>query len=302
MKKIEVNKVYNMPCEEGLALLEDNSIDFVCIDPPYTDGKGTDVLSGHEIQTKIDILAVTKEHYRVLKPNCFYAVFGQMPTILAWFNAAVESGFKFKQDITWCKRDAPLSVRLNRVHELIYIFVKGSSDFHNYKAPYADLKIPDTLFGLYNIESVFRELSYWKSKAKGINVTDGSNRNIKKKRNDKYYNYMDNMSDGGSLGKSDGDIKLNTIWSFLPENKINRGSNNSKHPTVKPIKLIERLIKLCTPESPEIVVLDSFTGSGTTFLAAKNTARKFIGFEIAKKYCDMSNSRAENNINLFPNF
>lgn len=32
---IELNKIYNMPCEKGLALLPDNSVDFICTDPPY---------------------------------------------------------------------------------------------------------------------------------------------------------------------------------------------------------------------------------------------------------------------------
>jgi len=294
---IKPNQILNISCEDGLSQLGDCSVDMICIDPPYTDGKGKDVLKWHKIQTKIDILAVTKEHFRVLKPNCFYAVFGQMPTILAWYNAAIESGFKWKIDIVWCKRDSPLSLRLNKVHELIYIFTKGSSDYYNYKADYADIKIPDTLFGLFNIESVFRELSFWKAKAKGHNVSDGSNRNIKKKSNDKFYSYINGMSDGASFGKDT--VKFNTIWSFLPENKTKKNSNNTAHPTVKPTKLIQRLIELCTPDSPDMIILDSFIGSGTTYLAAQNTNRKCIGFEILKEYYDTAKQRTTDNHDLF---
>jgi len=294
---IEINEIYNKTCEEGLLQIDDKSIDFVCIDSPYTDGVNSknDVLKNHKIQTKLDILAITKEHFRVLKNDSFYALFGMMPTILAWYNAAIESGFKFKQEIIWCKRDAPVSVRLNKVHESIFIFTKGEQSWYNYKDKYADIKISDTLFGLYNIESVFRELSYWISVAKGNNVSDGSNRNVSKKRNDGFYDFIEDMSNGASFGKSAGEIKLNTIWSFLPENKTKKNANNTNHPTCKPIKLLERLIKLCTPEDPNIIVLDSFMGSGTTALACQNTKRNFVGFEIDKDYFEICNKRLFDN-------
>ena len=32
---LEINKIYNMDCMEGIKLLDDNSIDLVIIDPPY---------------------------------------------------------------------------------------------------------------------------------------------------------------------------------------------------------------------------------------------------------------------------
>src|SRR6185436_17533840 len=48
----------------------------------------------------------------------------------------------------------------------------------------------------------------------------------------------------------------------------------SRHPTVKPIKLIEWLVKLVTP--PGGTVLDPFAGSGTTGVAAMATGRDAI--------------------------
>ena len=83
--------------------IPNGSIDAVITDPPYTDGK-INVLDGHILQTQININEFTKQVYRVLKPNSFYACFGQMPTILAWYNAAIENGFKFRIDIVWCKK------------------------------------------------------------------------------------------------------------------------------------------------------------------------------------------------------
>jgi site-specific DNA-methyltransferase (adenine-specific) len=69
-----------------------------------------------------------------------------------------------------------------------------------------------------------------------------------------------------------------------------RGEFN-KHPTVKPIALMEYLIKLVTP--PEGIVLDPFLGSGTTALAALNLGRFFIGIELNEEYCEIARRRIE---------
>ena len=128
---MELNKVYHTDCLKGLSEIDSNSIDLICIDPPYTDGK-TDVLAGHKIQTKLDIQAITNEHFRVLKPNSFYACFGQMPTILAWYNAAIEAGFVFRQQIVWAKRSGFIhgDKHLAITDELIWIFKKGNPKYN----------------------------------------------------------------------------------------------------------------------------------------------------------------------------
>ena len=63
------------------------------------------------------------------------------------------------------------------------------------------------------------------------------------------------------------------------------------HPTVKPLSLMEYLVKLVTKEKQ--LVLDSFIGSGTTALACMITNRNFIGFEISKEYCDIAQRRIQ---------
>lgn len=55
-----------------------------------------------------------------------------------------------------------------------------------------------------------------------------------------------------------------------------RGSSNN-HPTVKPIALMEYLVKLVCRKGS--IVLDPFAGSGTTAIACKNTDREFIVIE-----------------------
>ena len=71
--------------------------------------------------------------------------------------------------------------------------------------------------------------------------------------------------------------------------KFNTEKNKSQHPTQKPIKLFEYLIKTYTNE--EDLVLDNCIGSGTTAIACLNTNRNFIGFELEKKYVDIANKR-----------
>jgi DNA modification methylase len=61
------------------------------------------------------------------------------------------------------------------------------------------------------------------------------------------------------------------------------------HPTQKPIKLISRLISASCNENE--LVLDPFTGSGSTGVACVNTNRNFIGIELNKEYFDIANDR-----------
>lgn len=64
------------------------------------------------------------------------------------------------------------------------------------------------------------------------------------------------------------------------------------HPTQKPIKLLEYLIKTYTMKNE--TVLDFTMGSGSTGVACKNLNRNFIGIELDKKYFDMAYNRIYN--------
>lgn len=66
---------------------------------------------------------------------------------------------------------------------------------------------------------------------------------------------------------------------------------NFKHPTQKPLSVIIPLIKILSNVGD--TVLDCFAGSGTTAVAAIDTGRNFLGFELNKNYCDMANARIE---------
>lgn len=67
-----------------------------------------------------------------------------------------------------------------------------------------------------------------------------------------------------------------------------KGENNT-HITVKPVALMEHLIKLFSKSGALIV--DPFLGSGTTAVACKNTGRKCVGIELNKEYYNICVSR-----------
>ncbi|EOS50941.1 DNA-methyltransferase [Adlercreutzia caecimuris] len=60
------------------------------------------------------------------------------------------------------------------------------------------------------------------------------------------------------------------------------------HSTQKPLELIKSLMEIA-PDG--CVVLDPFMGSGTTAVAAIETGRRFIGFEMSPEYCALANER-----------
>lgn len=68
-------------------------------------------------------------------------------------------------------------------------------------------------------------------------------------------------------------------------------SKGATHPAMFPLQLIEEFVGLTCP--PDGVVLDPYSGSGTTLLAAKNKGRAFIGIDINPKYCNFSKDRID---------
>jgi len=77
------------------------------------------------------------------------------------------------------------------------------------------------------------------------------------------------------------------------DNPRNRGVNRRKnhHPTVKPTELMRYLVKLVTPING--VVLDPFTGSGSTGKAAVMDGFSFIGIEMSEEYVAIAKARID---------
>jgi site-specific DNA-methyltransferase (adenine-specific) len=110
---------------------------------------------------------------------------------------------------------------------------------------------------------------------------------------------LEDMEDRPSQLNSGGIGRKTSVEKRLETNGENAPTTKNHHPTVKPIALMEYLIKLVTPKGG--TVLEPFMGSGSTGIAAKNLGMSFIGiekeeeyFEIAKQRINGSNERGEN--------
>jgi site-specific DNA-methyltransferase (adenine-specific) len=70
-----------------------------------------------------------------------------------------------------------------------------------------------------------------------------------------------------------------------------RKAVGNNHPTVKPVALMRWLINLVTPKNSK--VLDPFTGSGSTGMAAVELGHEFVGCELDPNYCEIAKKRIE---------
>lgn len=85
------------------------------------------------------------------------------------------------------------------------------------------------------------------------------------------------------------------VWFFNRVNNMTKGKLGLSHPTVYPIDMIERIIKMSS--NPGDIVLDPFLGSGTTVVAALKLDRKGIGFELDQSYENEILKRLEDEAN-----
>ena len=67
--------------------------------------------------------------------------------------------------------------------------------------------------------------------------------------------------------------------------------NDDAHPTVKPLPLMAKYVRICS--RPGQTILDPFMGSGTTGISAVKLARSFIGIEKELKYFDIACRRIQ---------
>src|SRR3989338_6996588 len=102
------------------------------------------------------------------------------------------------------------------------------------------------------------------------------------------YNLMKNGSWPNDFIKKPG-LQMRSVWAIGTPKPSEK--KHGKHPTQKPIDLLARIILASTEQGDW--VLDPFTGSSTTGLAAYLNKRKYIGIDLEKKYLDLSIQRFE---------
>lgn len=87
-----------------------------------------------------------------------------------------------------------------------------------------------------------------------------------------------------------GNKQAKDVW----ESSLTKPSEKKqgKHPTQKPIEILEKLILASTDEGD--LILDPFNGSGTTGIVASKLNRKYIGIDTEKEFLDLTIRRKEN--------
>lgn len=246
------NAIY---CGDSLELIEkvdSNSIDLIVCDGPY----GVTTKEWDKISSIQEYNLVLIKHFsRVLKPGGALYLFGKENCIDF---IDYRPYLNLKSKIVWYQPSRLAQGRLNYTnnYDLICYFTKGNAKTYNLN----DIRIPQLV-----------ELEHRLRCERVPSVTSGQFG--KTKFND----------DGKNPGNVWGDIKQLT---YKSKELISRELLNTIQ---KPVKLIERIVKASS--NPGDVVLDPFSGVGTTFEVCLNLKRDFIGFEINKEYVKISEKR-----------
>jgi DNA modification methylase len=105
-------------------------------------------------------------------------------------------------------------------------------------------------------------------------------------------NYLTNAREIALLGVKKGKPTFNSQYdNGIYYTPIHRDGGKGLHPCQKPLKIMNELILKHSNESD--IILDTFAGSGTILISAKENNRNFLGCEIDKNYFDIAKMRFE---------
>jgi len=204
-----------------------------------------------EWDNSINVPAMWAEWERILKPNGTWIFTANQPFASELIMSRL--GF-FKYELIWDKvnHSNPFVApyRPLPVHENILIFSRGKTT--------------------YNPQKTFH------------------GRVGKKSKNGKRLGEMF-IHNGGDMKDYDGYGMPMTIQQFVKDSQNGMHSKEDMHPTQKPLKLFQWLVKTYSNEND--LVFDGYSGSGTTAAACIKERRNFIGSELNKEYFDLSVKR-----------
>ncbi len=92
-----------------------------------------------------------------------------------------------------------------------------------------------------------------------------------------------------TMKQLNGERQMTDVWRIPAVGQWEK--QQGKHPTQKPLRLLYRIILAATDEGDTI--LDPFSGSGTTGIAANLLGRNYIGIEQDKCFCELSQHRRQ---------
>ena len=102
-------------------------------------------------------------------------------------------------------------------------------------------------------------------------------------------NYLHKDYGGKKAGLHPFGPLVSDAWTDV--HRIKHNKYRDEHPCQLPIHLLERLILMSTDEGD--IVLDPFSGTGTTAVAAKRLGRRYIGFELDEQYATIARDKVE---------
>ena len=304
-KKEKIIILHN-DCLIELEKLEDNSIDCVITDPPYFIDKLDSGWSSTQIESdkknshikhlpkgmKFDksqvknlydyYLNLSKILFRKMKPGAYFLSFSSPRLYHSIAMSCEIAGFEIRDMINWVyTQSMPKGMSVSHIIERMDL---TQEEKEKIKEEYKDFKTPQ-------IRSCFEPICV---AMKPINKLTFIQNELQ---------FKTGLLDfSQKVGISGDRVPANIITTeeytevydknFLVSkpSKAEKGENNT-HITVKPLQLMEHLIKLFSKEGALIV--DPFLGSGTTALACKNTNRRCIGIELNEEYYEICKSRLE---------
>ena len=131
-------QLYNADNLEVMATLPDESIDVICIDPPYL------YLKNQKLERPFDEPKFFAECKRLLTKKGFIVMFGRGTSFYRWNTILDGLGFVFKEEVIWDKSyvSSPL-MPMSRIHETISILTKKEGGINKVKVPYLEMKGQD---------------------------------------------------------------------------------------------------------------------------------------------------------------
>ncbi len=324
MSKLKTSKklkIYNKSCY-SLSEINDNSIDAVITDPPY----GISYQNNYWDKDLPDE-QIWKDCFRVLKPGAFCAVFSSVRLMHRLMVDIEDSGFLIKDVIFWCylngmpkSRDVSLDIdkelgvdsEISGVYNYTQGYKKGGADSYVNEIKKMKYKTSSELGLQYKgaglgikpmyepIILVQKPIENKKTVAQNIIKYGTGSLNLENTR----IPYEINEGKVGHNPHPNGRISGNLIRTeefndgydkFFLVSKVRQSKDDfNTHPTLKPVELMEHLVKLLTIENQ--VVLDPFMGSGSTGVASLNLLREFIGYELDNDYFKIADQRIKNSI------
>lgn len=264
-------------CLEILKGMEESSVDVCLTDPPY--GMGMDVWDKN-----VPPVEVWSEVLRVLKPGGFVLSFCS-PELYHRMACNVEDGgFRIVDQIMWmvttkmCKQN-----RLKPAHEPICVGQKpyersvkynqekygvGQINVDDVRVPW-DGKVPTGWIGGQHDRRKF---------GREITKVTGEEKKVEANPNGRYPSNI--------VGEV---LPQHQKYFYAPRASRREKGENNNHPTVKPVSLMEWLVKIYSNEGN--VVLDPFMGSGTTGVACSSLGRNFIGIDLSEEYVKIAEER-----------